>query len=441
MATKTEADGEHPAGHYLVIEDPAQVSTWHLRVRNVAGELDHRLMGAAWAALHGGYRGNKYEGPGKQAAIASLKKLYAQEDMPLPGDTTSFVTELQENLVSVRPGEPFRLMQFGEYFYRGQKRTLTPEKARAFKLPHFKPPIKLGSHDDATPGGGTIQALQVRSDGLYVVPQLTDKGAQALAEGYYRYHSPEIIWEEGGIEDHGTGKTQSGPMVVGVALLHTPHLGESTALYSAQSGGRQMGDNTVTVPQSFFDKLTAMLGLGGQPNLGTPLHQQGGQPSPDAEKLTAALKERDELKAQFDKLKADMDKLSAERQAAQKVADLVAELKKVERFGAVFADDKAAVEAAQHLASLSEAEQKWFIERLAALATQIKESNLVGAMGDGSRKVEQTPVTALNAAVAEKMSMMAKSGAVLGYADALQLVIKEKPDLYAAYQKHQAGGK
>jgi hypothetical protein len=31
-------------------------------------------MGAAWAALHGGYRGNKYEGPDRSAAIAKLKK-------------------------------------------------------------------------------------------------------------------------------------------------------------------------------------------------------------------------------------------------------------------------------------------------------------------------------------------------------------------------------
>jgi len=29
-------------------------------------------MGAAWAALHGGYRGNKYEGADKDKAIAHL---------------------------------------------------------------------------------------------------------------------------------------------------------------------------------------------------------------------------------------------------------------------------------------------------------------------------------------------------------------------------------
>ena len=83
--TKTETDGEHPANHYLVVEDPKTVTTWHLRVRGMDGKPDHRLMGAAFAALHGGYRGNKYEGPNKGAAIAQLAKMYIAEGMPLPG--------------------------------------------------------------------------------------------------------------------------------------------------------------------------------------------------------------------------------------------------------------------------------------------------------------------------------------------------------------------
>ena len=48
------------------------------------GPLNHHLMGAAWAALHSGYRGNKYEGEGKEAAIAKLKSLYKSEGMDLP---------------------------------------------------------------------------------------------------------------------------------------------------------------------------------------------------------------------------------------------------------------------------------------------------------------------------------------------------------------------
>lgn len=48
------------------------------------GKPNHRLMGAAWAALHGGYRGNKYEGPNKSQAIAKLKRMYHSEGMKPP---------------------------------------------------------------------------------------------------------------------------------------------------------------------------------------------------------------------------------------------------------------------------------------------------------------------------------------------------------------------
>ena len=85
-ATKSEEDGKHPASHYLVVEDPSKASTWHLRVRDASGKLDHRLMGAAWAALTDpkGFRGNRYEGPNKQAAIGKLKALYRSEKLETP---------------------------------------------------------------------------------------------------------------------------------------------------------------------------------------------------------------------------------------------------------------------------------------------------------------------------------------------------------------------
>lgn len=66
-------------GGFLVDKDGEQ----HLPTRK-GGKLDHHLMGAAWAALHGGYRGNKYEGPGKSEAIAKLRKLYDEEGMSPP---------------------------------------------------------------------------------------------------------------------------------------------------------------------------------------------------------------------------------------------------------------------------------------------------------------------------------------------------------------------
>ena len=139
---------------------------------------------------------------------------------------------LPEEYVSVSLGEPFRLLPFGKLVKGGKVREITAELANRFRLPHFKPPIKLGSHKDETPAGGFIVGLEVRNDGLYGIPQVTEKGQKAFDEGDYRYHSPEIIWEGNGYEDPQTGETIEGPLIVGDALLHTPHLGERAAMYS-----------------------------------------------------------------------------------------------------------------------------------------------------------------------------------------------------------------
>lgn len=73
----------YPAGDFLVVENPDKPSTWHLQVRR-NGRPVPRLMGAAHAALTVGYRGNRYQGPNKQAALAQLRRLYQQEQHPWP---------------------------------------------------------------------------------------------------------------------------------------------------------------------------------------------------------------------------------------------------------------------------------------------------------------------------------------------------------------------
>ena len=71
----------------------------HLPYTDASGNPNHRLMGAAWAALHGGYRGNKYEGKGKEAALARLKAVYKSEKMDTPEESFSLAGEFfQESL-------------------------------------------------------------------------------------------------------------------------------------------------------------------------------------------------------------------------------------------------------------------------------------------------------------------------------------------------------
>lgn len=87
--TKSEGDGNHPSSNYLVVEDEQSPSTWHLRVKDKDGNPDHGLMGAAWAALHSGYHGNKYEGPNKEEAIKKLTGMYNSEKMDTPSAEAS----------------------------------------------------------------------------------------------------------------------------------------------------------------------------------------------------------------------------------------------------------------------------------------------------------------------------------------------------------------
>ena len=78
-----EKAGAEGHGGYLVTDSKGNQ---HLPTRR-NGKPDRGLAGAAWAALHGGYRGNKYAGENKGAAIAKLKRLYAREGWELPGET------------------------------------------------------------------------------------------------------------------------------------------------------------------------------------------------------------------------------------------------------------------------------------------------------------------------------------------------------------------
>lgn len=85
---KTVDGKDYPATDFLVVEDAEKPTTWHLQAyRN--GTPDHKLMGAAKAALTIGYRGNKYEGPDREKALKALQSLYKAEDMNWIGKSES----------------------------------------------------------------------------------------------------------------------------------------------------------------------------------------------------------------------------------------------------------------------------------------------------------------------------------------------------------------
>lgn len=313
--------------------------------------------------------------------------------------------------VSVAPGEPFRLLPFGRLVKNGKAREITADVARRFRLPHFRPPIKLGSHRDETPAGGHIVALEVREDGLYAVPEFNDEGAAAMARGAYRYHSPEIVWE-GGFEDPTTGAMQEGPLIVGDALLHTPHLGEAAALYSADTreGETNMTTETVTVPVSWLDRL---FGRNQEEPTPPPAPQNhAADAGVEADRFAAVQAERDDLAAR-------LERLEAEREHAARV----------ERYEGELAETPLAEDAELPglLAGLPEETAADLLRRFRALAEQARVAALTADVGHEGQATTGDPVMELDAAI---RSLMAKDG--VDYNRALGKLTAEQPELLKA---------
>lgn len=316
-----------------------------------------------------------------------------------------------DNHVSIVPGEPFRLFPFGTIVKNGQKHEITPEIAAAIKLPHFKPPIKLGGHRDELPAGGFIAGLEVRHDGLYAIPEWNEAGLKALDEGAYRYHSPEIIWD-GVIEDSANGVEIAGNIIMGAALLHTPALGEAAAFFetTVRQGDEAMSD-TVTLPVSWLDRL-----FNREPEQPEPTEPQRGQAQPD--EFAAKVQEYEakiaEAQQKAQEFAATIERMEAEKAQAARVAQFSAQLAETSLEG----DD----EFAAILAEMDEAHAEAVVTKVKALSARADkslETDIGASDGDGAGNI-----AAFEALVQAKM----KEG--LTRSAAYAAVIAEKPELY-----------
>lgn len=320
-----------------------------------------------------------------------------------------------DEFVSLKPGEPFRLFPFEKFIKNGKIREITREIAAKFKLPHFKPAIKLGSHDDPTPAGGHLIGLEVREDGLYGLPEWNEEGIKAVQNGSYRYHSPEVIWEGGGFEDPLTGELIEGPLIVGDALLHMPHLGEATAFYTAEKQivtevTTMANEEIVQVPASLWEKLTAIFEREQEPELAE-------QPEPEisAEEFEAKVAEAENYKAELDALKEE------------------GELKvRVEAFAAEFEETEAFKEDAElfeKLAGLSEEDAAFFVQRLKAVGAQVEESELTDEHGIDGVSADEDPAKAYHAEIARVQKEQE-----VDYSTAMSIVNETNPALFEAYR-------
>lgn len=343
------------------------------------------------------------------------------EECQSPQTGTFFMSSyFVDEFVSVQPGEPFRVLPFGPIVKRGKKRIVTRELAKRFNIPHFQPAIKLGSHKDETIAGGHLTGLFVRddgnkeTDGLWSTNTLNENGSTAITEGHYKYHSPEIIWEDGALEDPKTGEAIPGPLIVGMALLHTPHLGEDTAFYSAEITEDIMTEETVQVPKTFWDSIVEKFTFQ-KPDEPETIKPETIKPI-DPEQLTAIEGERDDYKAQLDTMKAEQDKVE--------LFGAIREGFKAEEFGADFKAYGEDEDAIEMLASMTEDQRKWTVQKFGALSARV-EASLTGEKGSGGAGADTDPRAALDQAIQAKATE-----AKVDYNSAKAILVKEQPELF-----------
>ncbi|MGH9351865.1 MAG: phage protease [Terriglobia bacterium] len=275
-APKKEADGEHPRSHCLVVEDRSEPSMWRLRVKNADGKPDHRLMGAAWAALNGGYQGNKYEGPGKQEAIGKLKSLYKSERIMTPNSETAAGhgipvllqdlgaavatpagaalhradAQLREIAIAVtgswvRNDNPFSitandLAHMCSNFEKRKNDQVVIDYEHASEMPEV-------SKGGPIPAAGWIHALSF-SNGraqqaapLQALVEWTPQAEEMLRTGQYRFFSPAIDW---GATDKETGEPQGATLTSG-ALTNHPFLEELPPIMLSDGKVIVVGDGPI----------------------------------------------------------------------------------------------------------------------------------------------------------------------------------------------------
>lgn len=139
----------------------------HLPVTGDDGKPDHRLMGAAWAALHSEYRGKSYEGPDKSGAKARLAAMYKSEGMDTP--STSDHADLN--------GKWIHIFQAGTRTdSKGNTRNVTTsdldDVVRNYEPDYHEAPAVIGHPEDNHPAYGWTSALKRDGEGLFA--QLKD---------------------------------------------------------------------------------------------------------------------------------------------------------------------------------------------------------------------------------------------------------------------------
>jgi hypothetical protein len=261
----------------------------HLPVSGEDGKADHRLMGAAWAALHGGYRGSKYEGPGKEKALAKLKALYKSEGMETPAESqlaSDGVLHFTITLSDALPDGASRqaIAVTGHWVKRsGQHIDITTAMLNEMVSNFAKDPIGVNvDYDHASespllgllgpsPSAGRLVKLDpvesLADSGrsvLYGYYEPTAKARELASPGpngepaEYRYFSINVDK----ILDKKTGEAQ-GWTITSVALTNNPVMRELPAIQLSDNEGAFMDAGSVHAPSNISDPARGGQSKGG----------------------------------------------------------------------------------------------------------------------------------------------------------------------------------
>jgi hypothetical protein len=189
-------------GGFLVTESDG---TTHLPT-TVDGKPDHGLMGAAWAALHGGYRGQKYQGPDKDKAIAKLKAMYEREKMTPPSESSMFNFDFL--FTELGDPKPFEGMAAGKFTDMSGQTVEIKSSDLPKIVEHTKAsiestrtesgeivglPIDPDGHNHAG-GAGWIVDVSLDSSGTKIkfIPKWTEVGLKLIKDNIRRFFSVSL---------------------------------------------------------------------------------------------------------------------------------------------------------------------------------------------------------------------------------------------------------
>jgi hypothetical protein len=314
----------------------------------------------------------------------------------------------------------FRVLPVGVFARFGRQVNVTPAVVREMaahfgRVPETGVPVTR-EHDDAAGRIGDVAALEARPDGLWARIQWTLEGVRLLAEGAFRYLSPEVVW---GPTDYDGRVVHN--VLTGLSLVNRPFFGRPVSLFwlrpQKQSGRFDQGQKKEDTYMDDTLQNAARSQATQKPK--PPL----AQPSPGllgrlaawlVARLTAWLwPQTGEALARL----KELDVLEAQRALMQQIEALEST-----GLGPGWRDRLAKVAAAEPAIADDIAAQ------FRALLTQRAQAALFNEIGSSGHQAAG-PVERFNAAV--KANMHAYG---LDYASAGKKVAAEQPDLYGEYQ-------